>query len=125
MNFIINGKLSGLNEYTKANRSNPHEGNKMKRINEQIVATGLIIACSRGEMRKVKNYPISLNITWYEQNARRDIDNITFAVKFILDTLVKRGMIIDDSQKYVKSISHKVLVDKEYPRVEVEIYENK
>lgn len=118
--FIIYGRLDGLNEYTNANRSNRYKGSQMKLKNESIV----IEAIKRYQLQKIKKYPIKLRITWYEKNKRRDVDNITFATKFIQDALVKQGIIIDDSQKYINQLRHDVKVDKEYPRIEVQLIEN-
>ena len=118
--FIIYGRLDGLNEYTKANRSNRFKGSKMKADNEAIVTQ----AIRRFKLKKIKNYPIHLKITWYEKDKRRDVDNITFATKFIQDALVKQKILIDDSQKYINKLEHDVKVDKEYPRIEVELIEN-
>ena len=117
--FTINGRLIGLNEYTKANRTKSYLANKIKRYQEEIV----ILSARSCRLEKVRTYPIGLKIKWYEQNAKRDIDNITFAVKFILDGLVKSGYIENDSQRYVKSIEHIVCIDREKPRVEIEIKE--
>jgi Holliday junction resolvase RusA-like endonuclease len=65
--------------------------------------------------------PIRVRINWYEKNARRDVDNVAFSVKFILDGLVRAGVIPNDSQRYVRSIEHHVLIDRENPRIEVEL----
>jgi len=35
--FTIPGRLEGLNEYTSANRTNPHKGGMMKRKNEDSI----------------------------------------------------------------------------------------
>lgn len=118
--FIIYGRLDGLNEYTSANRSNRYKGSKMKAQNDAIV----IQAINLYKLKKIKNYPIQLKITWYEKDKRRDVDNITFATKFIQDALVKQNILIDDSQKYINKLKHDVRVDKEYPRIEVELIEN-
>lgn len=115
--FEIKGRLDGLNEYTKVNRSNRYGANKLKRKNQNIVILGI----RKYRVKPIHDYPISLSITWYEPNNRRDIDNVTFAVKFILDALVQEGILVDDSRKYVRSINHKVLTDKNDPRIEVEI----
>lgn len=77
----------------------------------------------RVTLEKVDRYPIGLKIKWYEPNNRRDIDNITFGTKFILDSMVCMGIIEDDSRKYVDSIEHVVYTDKDNPRIEVEINE--
>lgn len=115
--FTIIGRLSGLNEYISSNRSNRYAGAKSKRDNQNIV----IQAIREAKLSKVGKYPTRLKITWYEPNIKRDVDNITFAVKFILDALVETEILVDDSQKFVNGIEHEILVDKDNPRIEVEI----
>ena len=123
MKFVIEGKLNGLNEYVNACRTNVHAGNHMKRTNQAVVRMALLKARGKGSMPKMTKYPCSLNITWYEPDNRRDVDNVTFGVKFILDELVNLGVIENDSRKYVSEIHNTVLVDKHNPRIEVEIKE--
>ena len=84
----------------------------------------VIAAIKEHKLPKVKSYPITLEITWYEKDRRRDIDNISYAVKFINDSLVEAKIIKDDSQQYVKSIINHIEVDRQNPRIEVEIIEN-
>lgn len=82
MKFTIQGRLDGLNDYIDANRSNRFKGAEMKRINEELVMLSV---------RKVKvKQPVKIAFKWYEKNSRRDMDNIAFAKKFILDVLVKK-----------------------------------
>ena len=88
--IIIYGRLDGLNKYVNDNRNNRYKGSKNKRDNEKVVFKAIqalkdVEACV---------YPISIRTTWYEPDKRRDGDNIVFAKKYILDTLVKRGIII-------------------------------
>lgn len=117
--FVIYGRLDGLNEYTKSNRTNRYKGNSDKKHNEFIVSAFI----RQAKLDRVTSYPITLKITWYEKDKRRDIDNITFATKFIQDSLVKCGVLVNDSQKYINKIVHDVRVDKNNPRIEVEIVE--
>lgn len=117
MKFIIDGRLDGLNEYTKACRANRYGANAMKRKNEAKVIEGI----KRAGLKKAEQYPLNIYIIWYEPNRRRDCDNITFATKFIQDALVKSGILEDDSQKYIVGVFHRILVDQENPRIEVEL----
>ena len=117
--FTIYGRLDGLNEYTKANRSNKYKGNKTKQDNEFLVSLHI----RQAKLKRVDKYPVTLKITWYEENKRRDIDNITFATKFIQDALVKCGVLENDGQKQINKVIHDVKVDKSNPRIEVEIIE--
>lgn len=64
---------------------------------------------------------IDLDITWYCKNKRKDKDNIAAGIKFILDGLVKAGVIKNDGWKEINNFSHKFKVDKDNPRVEIEI----
>ena len=121
--FVIYGKLPGLNDYTRANRGNKYLANKMKQDIQKNICKYIAFGVSMKDLEKVDRYPIGLTIKWYEPNNRRDIDNITFGTKFILDSMVCMGIIENDSRKYVDSIEHSVFTDKENPRIEVEINE--
>lgn len=118
--LIIEGRLISLNEYVNANRSHRNKGSQLKKKQETIVNTYII----KSRLEAIKTYPVSIVITWYEKDNRRDFDNITFAVKFILDALVKKKILTNDSRKYVNDIRHIVLTDKDNPRIEVKIKEN-
>ena len=62
-----------------------------------------------------------VDITYYfRTNRRRDRDN--YSPKFILDWLVKAGLIADDDDKSLY-LSWNLEVDKENPRTEIEIKE--
>lgn len=117
--FTILGRLDDLNTYTSANRTNAYKGAKMKGDNEKVVK----FYAKLDQIQKIEHYPIHIKIKWYEKDKRRDIDNITFAVKFINDALVKLDILKDDNQKCINSIEHEVLVDKENPRIEVTLIE--
>ena len=91
----------------------------MKKRNQKAVRNAILAT----KLTKVSKYPITLKITWYEPNKRRDIDNIVFATKFIQDALVQMGVIENDSQKFIDALVQDVKIDKENPRIEVEIIE--
>lgn len=119
MNFTIEGKLSGLNEYINACRTNVHKANKLKKDNQSMIKIAVLLA----RLKPVTKYPVTLNITFYEPNMKRDVDNVGFAVKFIQDALVSLGILENDNQSHVSGISYEVKCDRENPRIEVEINE--
>ena len=120
MKLIIPGRLPGLNDYTKACRTNPYAGADMKKDGEKLV-TAYIRKQLRGA--KVKT-PATIKFSWYEKDARRDPDNISgFGRKVILDALVRTGVLPDDSMKWVKHLEDCFEVDKKNPHIEVEIKE--
>ena len=115
--LIIEGRLPGLNDYTKANRSNRYAGAQMKKdAQEQIWASIALTA-------KPMSGKVRLSFRWYEPNTRRDLDNICFAKKFILDTLVDHKIIEADDWKGVEGFTDKFYVCKDQPRIEVDIEE--
>ena len=119
MKFTIKGKLPNLNEYINSERSNRYKGAKIRKDN--LLAIQLMAKSQIKET--VQNYPVTIKITWYEPNNRRDVDNVIFAKKFISDALVKCGILKDDSRRYVKGYIDEVLTDPSNPRIEVEIIE--
>lgn len=116
--FTIPGRFPSLNEYTEANRINPHTGAAMKRHCTARVR----VACS-GLGTPPGEPPWTVLVRWYERNAKRDDDNVAFGVKFILDGLVAAHVIPNDSRAYISGILHDVLVDRENPRIEVFLVE--
>lgn len=64
--------------------------------------------------------PVKLAFRWYEPNKKRDLDNIAFAKKFILDALVQNGVIKTDGWKGVTGFTDSFFVDNA-PRIEVDI----
>lgn len=49
--------------------------------------------------------PIKIHFHWIEGNKKRDLDNIAFAKKFILDAMVKYGKLSDDNRRYVTAFT--------------------
>lgn len=115
--FTIEGRLDGLNEYTSANRSNPYAGAKMKKENQEAVMWAIKAA------RLKPAGAVDVRITWIEKDMRRDPDNIRFAAKFILDALVQAGIIPNDTQRYIRGIHDRFMVNKSNPRIVVELEE--
>lgn len=57
--------------------------------------------------------PVIVNIHWHDWTKKRGVDNIASAKKFILDVLVQKGVLVDNSRKYVKKNCHEIIDDKE------------
>ena len=96
--FVIDKRLMGLNEYTKYNRTNKYAGAGAKKKEQQY-----IILCVKKQLGNLKiEKPVIGHFTWIEENKRRDLDNVCFAKKFILDSMVKAGKLKDDNRNFVK-----------------------
>ena len=113
--LVIDGRLPNLNDYTKANRTSPIVGNKMKQDQEDYI-TGFILEQLHGVRFEGK---VFLHFRWIEANRNRDLDNICFAKKFILDALVKNGIIKTDGWRGVYGFMDEFDVEPFNPRVEV------
>ncbi|MNC77913.1 Endodeoxyribonuclease RusA [compost metagenome] len=66
---------------------------------------------------------IDVRVTWYCDTMRQDKDNISAGVKFILDGLQAAGVIKNDGWKQIGRIEHDFAIDRENPRVEVDVIE--
>lgn len=118
--FTIHGKLPSLNDYISAMNSHRHVGNSLKRKTQDVIGWH-----ARGANLKRMDGPVDIECVWFEQTRRRDPDNVTAATKFILDALVECRIIPDDSQRTIRFITHRVMHDKDAPRIEVTLEEAK
>ena len=87
-------KLPSLNDYVLACRSNKFLAAKMKKDTEYEIGAYL------QDIPHITK-PVLINFHWIEGSKRRDIDNVAFAKKFILDALVKYGKLENDDNRYV------------------------
>lgn len=108
--FIIKEKLPSLNDVISKNRSNRYVGAKFKKDIETVISWSIKKAVLAKTLKPIVN-PCVIEIEWHEATMRRDVDNIHSSVKFILDALVKNGILKNDSRKYVKQIHHTVIND--------------
>ena len=116
--LIISRSLTGLNEYIKAERGNRYKAAKLK-ADEQLGCSVSI----REQLKGVKiEEPVIIRFMWFEKNLARDPDNVAFAKKFILDSLVKECVLVNDGQKNMAFFTDIVKLDRKNPRVEVDIY---
>jgi Holliday junction resolvase RusA-like endonuclease len=92
--LVIPYKFPSFNEYINECRRNKFAGAKMKR---QIQNDIFYFINQLPEFNK----PIKINFIWIEGNKKRDMDNVSFAKKFILDSMVECGKLKDDNRKNV------------------------
>ena len=118
MKFTIPGRLSGANEAIKAMNSHYAIGNRLKRLESKRCAEAAIC----GGVRPIKR-PVLIHFHWIEPNQRRDLDNVRFGAKYILDGLRECGRLPNDGWAWVKGMSDTFSVDKDNPRIEVSIVE--
>lgn len=111
--FVINEKLPTINDIIRRTNRNRFVGARLKSETDAMIKSYIYAAIDSGQITKVTE-PIVILIDFYE-NRRRDVDNIQSSQKFILDSLVEAGVLIDDNQKYVKQIYHRLFrSNKEY-----------
>lgn len=91
-------KLPSLNDYVRVCRSNAFQAAKFKKDIERDI--GVYIS-----RLPVFDKPIKINFLWIEKNKRRDLDNVAFAKKFILDAMVKLGKLKDDNRRFVTAFT--------------------
>lgn len=114
--LTIIGELTDLNAYINAERSNRHAGAKIKKHD-----TELCLWQMKGKFKPILK-PVVVVCTWYTKDERKDPDNVAFSKKFLLDAIVKAGILKNDGRKQIKGFEDKFEVDKN-ERVEVELWE--
>ena len=108
--FVINEKLPTINDIIRRTNRSRYGGARLKADTDAIIKNYIYESLDAGRIKKVKK-PVIILIDYYE-GKRRDVDNIQSSQKFILDSLVEAGVLVDDSQKYVKQIYHRIFNSK-------------
>lgn len=115
--FTIHGEMVDLNTYIQSERGNRFAGSKLKKEETQRVYW----EAKSQHMTAITEYPVIVSFVWYTKDLRKDVDNVAFAKKFILDGLVEAGVLKGDGRKFITGIRDLFEVDKNNPRTEVEI----
>ena len=118
MTFTIEGTLDNLNDYIREINRNRHKGNTLKKENQAICKMYIL-----KQLRGVHiDIPVRLHFRWYEVNKKRDLDNISsFGRKVIQDALVECGVLKNDGWNYITGFTDSFFIDKNRPRIEIDI----
>jgi len=119
MTYVIQGRLAGANEVISAMNAHRYAGSTLKK-KETVRCAMAAIAGSVPRFKK----PVILHFRWIEPNHKRDLDNIRYGAKFILDGLRECGKLPNDGWGWVTGMSDEWAVDKEKPRIEITIVES-
>ncbi len=116
--FKIPFRLPSLNDVIRENRKHKNEGAKFKKRLENNIC----LFINTAHLKPVKKQCI-IHVQFIEENRKRDVDNVFSSVKFILDSLVKVGILQSDSPKWVKHVKCKEIIYSDTSSVIVEIEE--
>lgn len=109
-------RLPGLNEYIASCNSSRYKGNRQKQKTQNDIAWFL------KQLPEFKK-PIRIKFIWVSQKGdRRDLDNIAFAKKYILDAMQQCGKLSNDNRKHFVGFTDEFCYGKEY-EVRLEIKE--
>lgn len=94
MQYVIKGDLAKLNEHDNANRVNRFAGANLKSTMTTMVAVQLLTA-------PAITAPCYVTFHW-KYSSKHDFDNIRFACKYVLDGMVKAGVLPNDNQTWIR-----------------------
>lgn len=104
--FLVPGKLPGMNDFEGGRRWGYRTAKKKW---EEIIGQSIIDA------RLTKMDKVFIEFQWFEMNRRRNPDNFSsMGRKFIIDSLVKSGVIKNDGWGEILGWSDKWKVEKFY-----------
>ena len=106
--LILKYRLPTLNEYIDLERANWKAAAKSKK--KHTIAVMILASSSDLELDHSKKY--NVDILWVVCNLRSDPDNISHGIKYILDGLVKAGILKGDGHKQIGTITHRFTLDK-------------
>jgi Holliday junction resolvase RusA-like endonuclease len=114
MRLVVKGQLADLNKHDQANRNNKFGGAALKKEQTDLVAWQL-----KGKPKITR--PCTLEFVWY-YSGRFDFDNIRFACKYVLDGMVKAGILPNDNQKWVLGFDGDTFIKVPKGQEKVEIF---
>jgi len=80
-----------------------------------------IISDSIGKYQQASIENAAIEMCWHERHRRRDPDNIAAACKYIMDAMVTKNVIKDDTYRFVKSIAHTFVYGSDFDGVVVRL----
>lgn len=105
--------FTSLNAYINAERRNKYVAAKIKKTETNFVHMSLL------NKPKIAT-PCKLHFHWLLKNRRKDLDNVAFSKKFIIDGMVHAGIIPNDGLKYITGFTDTFEIsDKVGVRIEV------
>jgi Holliday junction resolvase RusA-like endonuclease len=119
---IIPGEICDLNRYINAERTNKFMAAKIKK-NE----TDRLTWYFKGKV-KAKG-KVFIQFIWTTKDNKKDPDNISFAKKFVLDAMVKAGVLENDGRKQIIGFGDSFITGKEaklevyYTPIEISVME--
>lgn len=120
MIIVIPGRFPGMNDFIDANRRKRKSwsgGNEMKQRDQRRIIHYL------PHVRITK--PVYIRYVFYEENRRRDKDNISsYFHKIFQDACVKAGVLRNDGWKEIVGFSDDFYVDAKNPRIEISLEVN-
>ncbi len=119
--LFLNMPFISLNEYINAERSNKQHAAKIKKQQ-----TNSVYYLTRSQRFKLEPKKYDVIFTWFKPDRRKDNDNACFGKKFILDGIVKAGVLPSDNDRYIGDFKHIFIIDRsrEYVSCIVEFIEH-
>ena len=114
--LVLGYPLPTLNEYIEAERT---VLTRTKKGNITLGATFKKKATAKVEHSAIHQIiePLTglydIEINWVRTNNRHDADNVFFAIKFILDGIVKAGKLSGDGRKNIRNIYNNIRTDRD------------
>ena len=120
--FKVDGRLPGLNEIINEARRNRYSSASMKKKYQKPLE---LLFKKQACGQRIKRHATVKGYFYepYNRKYRRDDDNVTVGMKFIMDAFTQAGIIPDDNPNYVHTISERIK-DCEKPRIEIVITED-
>lgn len=108
-----------MNQVINSNRYSRYSGGDMKRAWTARTASSIK---KQFIGQTLDDGPYWFNFVWYRKDKRTDPDNIaSTGMKFIFDGFQLAKVLKNDGWQQVKGFNHEFRIDKEKPRVEINI----
>jgi len=104
LTITFESKIPTLNEYINVERTNRYGAASMKKS----ATTGCMVESLNYRGLIDPNGLYDVVACWETADNKLDPDNVYFGIKFVLDGMVKAGIINNDGRKNIRNINNKI-----------------
>lgn len=104
--LILDYIPTDLNTYINKERTNRYMAAQIKKDETNKAYW----KCKEQALKSIKK-PVQINCYWYIKNKKKDPDNLSFSKKFLLDGLVKAGVLANDGLNNIVGFEDHFIID--------------
>lgn len=107
--FVFEGELPSMNEIIAQSKKHWSKYSKVKKV-----WTGEVEFQTKLQRKPLIDEQVYVRFIWYTKDERKDPDNVRAGSKYLLDGIVRGGILEDDGRKQIAGFIDQYVTDKDW-----------